>query len=72
MAEVDPGRSSFCHLVKQVIPEKLQQVAVARLRPRRVLLKSDSHNTWSQSSNRTTAHTYWWIFIKVLLTLAAR
>lgn len=31
VAEVDPGRPSFCHLVKQVIPEKLQQVAVARL-----------------------------------------
>ena len=43
MAEVDPGCPSFCHLVKQVIPEKLQQVAVARLRPRWVLLKPDTH-----------------------------
>lgn len=41
VAEVDPGRPRFRHLVKQVIPEKLQQVAVARLRPRRVLLKPD-------------------------------
>lgn len=31
VAEVDPRRPSFCHLVEQVIPEKLQQVAVARL-----------------------------------------
>lgn len=31
VAQVDPGRPSFCYLVEQVIPEKLQQVAIARL-----------------------------------------
>lgn len=58
VAEVDPGRPSFCHLVKQVIPEKFQQVAVARLRPCRILLKPDSNNTSSQSGSRTTNHSH--------------
>lgn len=31
VAEVNPGRPRFCHLVKQVISKKLQQVAVPRL-----------------------------------------
>lgn len=41
MAEVDPGRPCFRHLVEQVIPEELQQVAVSGLRPRWVLLEPD-------------------------------
>lgn len=45
MAEVDPGCSCFRHLVEQVIPEKLQQVAVSGLRPRWVLLEPDARNT---------------------------
>lgn len=71
MAEVDPRRPSFCHLVEQVIPKKLQQVAVARLRPRRVLLKPDSHNKTSQPNNTTTSHILMDLN-KMLLTLVAR
>lgn len=44
VAQVNPRRPRFSHLVKQVIPEKLQQVAVACLRPSRVLLKPDSQH----------------------------
>lgn len=43
VAEVDPRRTGFGHLVKQVVPEKLEQVAVARFRPRGVLLKPGIH-----------------------------
>lgn len=52
VAEVNPGRPRFCHLVKQVVPEKLQQVPVARFWPRWVLLESDWHNTRLCSCNR--------------------
>lgn len=72
VTEVNPGSPSFCHLVKQVISEKLQQVAVACLRPRWVLLKSDSHKTRSQNINRNKNPTYQWIFPYVQLTQAAR
>lgn len=41
VAEVDPGRPRFRHLVEEVIPEELQQVAVSCLRPCRVLLEPD-------------------------------
>lgn len=54
VAQVDPGRPSFCYLVEQVIPEKLQQVAIARLWPRRVFLKPETDNTRSQSRNTNT------------------
>lgn len=39
MAEIDPRRPGFGHLVEQVISEQLQEVPVARLRPRWILLK---------------------------------
>lgn len=71
VAEVDPGCPSFCHLVEQVIPEKLQQVAVTRLWPRWVLLKPEPHSTKSQSS-KTTTDPIPMDVTKVLLTLAAR
>lgn len=39
MAEIDPRRPGFGHLVEQVIAEKLQEVPVPRLRPCWILLK---------------------------------
>lgn len=57
VAEVNPGRPRFCHLVKQVVPEKLQQVPVACFWPRWVLLESDWHNTRLCSCNRNKSHT---------------
>lgn len=56
MAEVDPGRSCLRHLVEQVIPEELQQVAVPGLRPRRVLLEPDARSTRSRSQDSKTLH----------------
>lgn len=56
MAEVDPGRPCFRHLVEQVIPEELQQVAVSGLRPRRVLLEPDARSTRSWSQDSKTLH----------------
>lgn len=56
MAQVDPGCSCFCHLVEQVIPEELQQVAVSGLRPCWVLLEPDPGNTWLQLGDGKTLH----------------
>lgn len=53
VAEIDPRRPSFCHLVEQVIPEKLQEVSVPRLRPCWVLLKPKSHDATLQSNSTT-------------------
>lgn len=57
VAEIDPRRPSFCHLVEQVIPEKLQEVSVPRLRPRGVLLKPKSYNGTSQFNYTTVSPT---------------
>lgn len=54
MAEVDPGCSCFRHLVEQVIPEELQQVAVSGLRPCWVLLEPEARNTRLQSQDSKT------------------
>lgn len=51
VTEVNPGRPGFCHLVKQVVAEKLEEITVARLRPRRVLLKSNNTNSHSNRRN---------------------
>lgn len=56
MAEVDPGCSCFRHLVEQVIPEELQQVAVSGLRPCWVLLEPDAPNTRLRSQDSKTLH----------------
>lgn len=70
MAEVDPGRSCFRHLVEEVIPEELQQVAVSSLRPRWVLLEPESGSTWLQLCDGKTPHTG--DSREVILTLGAR
>lgn len=57
VAEIDPRRPSFCHLVKQVIPEKLQEVSVPCLRPGWVLLKPKPHNATSQFTYTTMSLT---------------
>lgn len=50
MAEIDPRRPGFGHLVEQVIAEKLQEVPVPRLRPCWILLKPDDHTTKARGS----------------------
>lgn len=74
MAEVDPRRSCLRHLVEQVIPEELQQVAVSGLRPRRVLLEPDARSTRSRSQDSKTLHPPFPVRNRqqVILTLAAR
>lgn len=69
VAEVDPGGPSFCHLVKQVVPEKLQQVAVARLRPRWVFLKPVSHHTGSECVNTTILSRSLWRLVTMKVYL---
>lgn len=70
MAQVDPGGSRFCHLVEQVVPEELQQVAVSGLRPCRVLLEPEPGNARLQLCDGETLHSgdSW----EVILTRAAR
>lgn len=71
VAEVNPGCPRFCHLVKQVIPEKLQQVSVACFWPRWVLLEPDHSTTQDHRIATETQKTHYdATFNLVVLTLA--